>query len=43
MRNGARAQLRTGLRKPRDPMKNNLLTALIALVFGFAGAGLWSL
>ena len=24
-------------------MKNTLLTALIALVFGFAGAGLWSL
>lgn len=24
-------------------MKNHLLTALIALVFGFAGAGLWSL
>jgi protein-disulfide isomerase len=24
-------------------MKNNLLTALIALLFGFAGAGLWSL
>ena len=24
-------------------MRNHLLTALIALVFGFAGAALWSL
>ncbi len=35
--------MRAGLKTFGGRMKNNALTALIALVFGFAGAGLWSL